>query len=80
MAIRSTEMGKIDFPPGPFMPLTRDFARVNLSHLPPPLESLNNVNAEFKTHVWIKREDCTGLAFGGNKSRQLEFWYCTISI
>ena len=30
--------------------------------------------AEFGTSVWIKRDDCTGLAFGGNKSRQLEFY------
>jgi L-cysteate sulfo-lyase len=56
------------------MSLTQDFARVNLSHLPTPLEQLKNVNAEFNTNVWIKRDDCTGLAFGGNKSRQLEFY------
>ena len=24
--------------------------------------------------IWIKRDDCTGLAFGGNKVRQLEFY------
>ena len=24
-------------------------------------------------HLWIKREDCTGLAFGGNKERKAEF-------
>ena len=23
--------------------------------------------------LWIKRDDCTGLGFGGNKARQLEF-------
>jgi 1-aminocyclopropane-1-carboxylate deaminase/D-cysteine desulfhydrase-like pyridoxal-dependent ACC family enzyme len=38
------------------------------------LELLENVSAEFGTRVWIKRDDCTGLAFGGNKSRQLEFY------
>jgi D-cysteine desulfhydrase/L-cysteate sulfo-lyase len=54
--------------------LTKDFPRVHLSHLPTPLERLENVSAEFDTNVWIKRDDCTGLAFGGNKSRQLEFY------
>ena len=56
------------------MSLTKDFPRVELSHRPTPLELLNNVSAEFGTRVWIKRDDCTGLAFGGNKSRQLEFY------
>jgi D-cysteine desulfhydrase/L-cysteate sulfo-lyase len=56
------------------MSLTKDFPRVALSHLPTPLELLKNVSAEFSTNVWIKRDDCTGLAFGGNKSRQLEFY------
>jgi len=56
------------------MSLTKDFPRVALSHLPTPLERLENVSAEFGTNVWIKRDDCTGLAFGGNKSRQLEFY------
>ncbi len=56
------------------MSLTDNFPRVELSHRPTPLELLNNVSAEFGTQVWIKRDDCTGLAFGGNKSRQLEFY------
>ena len=56
------------------MSLTKDFPRANLSHLPTPLERLVNVSAEFGSNVWIKRDDCTGLAFGGNKSRQLEFY------
>lgn len=56
------------------MSLTKGFPRVELSHRPTPLELLNNVSAEFGTNVWIKRDDCTGLAFGGNKSRQLEFY------
>ena len=56
------------------MSLTKDFPRVELSHRPTPLELLNNMSCEFATNVWIKRDDCTGLAFGGNKSRQLEFY------
>ena len=54
--------------------LVSDFPRVQLGHTPTPLELLDNVSAEFGTRVWIKRDDCTGLAFGGNKSRQLEFY------
>ncbi|MFT5219356.1 MAG: D-cysteine desulfhydrase family pyridoxal phosphate-dependent enzyme [Planctomycetota bacterium] len=56
------------------MSLTSNFPRVNLSHTPTPLERLDNISAEFATNIWIKRDDCTGLAFGGNKSRQLEFY------
>ena len=56
------------------MSLTQAFPRVALSHTPTPLERLENVSAEFDTNVWIKRDDCTGLAFGGNKGRQLEYY------
>jgi D-cysteine desulfhydrase/L-cysteate sulfo-lyase len=56
------------------MSLTENFPSVDLSHKPTPLELLKNVSAEFGTNVWVKRDDCTGLAFGGNKSRQLEFY------
>ena len=54
--------------------LVKNFPRVRLGHTPTPLELLNNVSAEFGTNVWIKRDDCTGLAFGGNKTRQLDFY------
>ncbi len=56
------------------MSLTEKFPRVELSHKPTPFERLDNVSAEFDTNVWIKRDDCTGLALGGNKSRQLEYY------
>lgn len=48
--------------------------RVRLGHLPTPLEfcpRLSEVVGGPK--IYIKRDDCTGLAFGGNKTRQLEF-------
>lgn len=54
--------------------LTDRFPRVNLSHNPTPLERLDNLSDDFQTNIWIKRDDCTGLAFGGNKSRQLEYY------
>lgn len=54
--------------------LTESFPHVHLSHTPTPLERLNNLSDDYATNIWIKRDDCTGLAFGGNKSRQLEFY------
>ena len=54
--------------------LTSSFPSVNLSHKPTPLERLDNLSEDYQTNIWIKRDDCTGLAFGGNKSRQLEYY------
>jgi D-cysteine desulfhydrase/L-cysteate sulfo-lyase len=54
--------------------LTSSFSSVNLSHKPTPLERLDNLSDDYQTNIWIKRDDCTGLAFGGNKSRQLEYY------
>ncbi|MBW8302488.1 MAG: pyridoxal-phosphate dependent enzyme, partial [Brevundimonas sp.] len=49
------------------------FARVRLAHLPTPLEPLPRLSEELGVDLWIKRDDCTGLAGGGNKTRKLEF-------
>ncbi|MEM7294805.1 MAG: D-cysteine desulfhydrase [Pseudomonadota bacterium] len=50
------------------------FNRVTLGHLPTPLEPLVNLSAELDgPNLFIKRDDCTGLATGGNKTRKLEF-------
>lgn len=55
--------------------LTDKYPRVELSHTPTPLDSLNNLSKELQgAHIWAKRDDCTGLAMGGNKARQLEFY------
>ncbi|MDD9729805.1 D-cysteine desulfhydrase [Mameliella sp. AT18] len=50
------------------------FPRVRLAHLPTPLEPLPRLT-EFLggPEIWIKRDDCTGLSTGGNKTRKLEF-------
>lgn len=45
--------------------------RVHLASLPTPLE--RSVELAGGTHLWIKRDDLTGLALGGNKARKLEF-------
>jgi 1-aminocyclopropane-1-carboxylate deaminase/D-cysteine desulfhydrase-like pyridoxal-dependent ACC family enzyme len=48
--------------------------RVPLAHLPTPLEPCPRFSKVLgKVNVLIKRDDLTGLAFGGNKTRQLEF-------
>lgn len=48
--------------------------RVPLAHLPTPLEELPRFSAALGgPPVLIKRDDCTGLAMGGNKTRHNEF-------
>lgn len=50
------------------------FPRVALAHLPTPLEPLPRLSHELGgPEIWIKRDDCTGLSTGGNKTRKLEF-------
>lgn len=48
--------------------------RVQLGHFPTPLEYCPRLTETVGgPRIFIKRDDCTGLAFGGNKTRQLEF-------
>lgn len=48
--------------------------RFPLAQLPTPLESLPRLSRELGgPELLIKRDDQTGLAFGGNKTRKLEF-------
>ena len=49
------------------------FPRIHLSHSPTPLEKLPRLSAYLGCHIWVKRDDCTGLAGGGNKTRKLEY-------
>ncbi len=50
------------------------YPRHFLAHLPTPLERLDRLSAELNgPEIWIKRDDCTGLSTGGNKTRKLEF-------
>jgi D-cysteine desulfhydrase family pyridoxal phosphate-dependent enzyme len=53
--------------------------RVRLAHLPTPLDHCPRLSAALGgPDIWIKRDDLTGLAFGGNKTRQLEFLFADI--
>ena len=50
------------------------FPRVRLGHFPTPLEPLDNLSRLLGgPRLWVKRDDCTGLSTGGNKTRKLEF-------
>ncbi|WP_353152686.1 D-cysteine desulfhydrase [Pollutimonas bauzanensis] len=50
------------------------FPRVRLGHFPTPLEFMPNLTKLLDgPNLYIKRDDCTGLATGGNKTRKLEF-------
>ena len=50
------------------------FPRISLGTLPTPLEPMPNLSKLLGgPNLFIKRDDCTGLASGGNKTRKLEF-------
>lgn len=50
------------------------FARVRLGHLHTPLEPMPSLSKLLGgPNLYVKRDDCTGLASGGNKTRKLEF-------
>jgi len=55
------------------------FNPVRFAHLPTPLEPLPALTDALATasgggpNLWVKRDDCTGLAGGGNKTRKLEY-------
>ena len=67
--------------PNNFFPLTAEelvkrinkIPKVNLATLPTALEYMPNISKELEINLYIKRDDCTALAFGGNKTRHLEF-------
>ncbi|MDH5782963.1 MAG: D-cysteine desulfhydrase [Candidatus Bathyarchaeota archaeon] len=48
--------------------------RIKLARLPTPLEEMPNLTKALGgPKLWIKRDDLTGIAFGGNKERKTEF-------
>jgi len=50
------------------------YPRLHFAHLATPLEPMKNLSKLLGgPNLWIKRDDCTGLAGGGNKTRKLEF-------
>jgi L-cysteate sulfo-lyase len=50
------------------------FPRLGLASLPTPLEPMRRLTARLGgPRLWVKREDATGLGFGGNKLRKLDY-------
>ena len=47
--------------------------KISMSNLPTPLEYLPALSKELGIELYIKRDDLTGLAMGGNKMRKLEY-------
>jgi 1-aminocyclopropane-1-carboxylate deaminase/D-cysteine desulfhydrase-like pyridoxal-dependent ACC family enzyme len=51
-----------------------DLPRVQLAYLPMPIEPLTRLSSVLGgPRLFVKRDDCTGLGTGGNKTRKLEF-------
>jgi L-cysteate sulfo-lyase len=51
-----------------------NFPRVRLANLPTPFDEMATLSRRFGgPKLFVKRDDLTGLAFGGNKTRKLEY-------
>src|SRR4030081_1619445 len=60
--------------PAVFASQLSQFPRLGLAHLDTPLEPLKRLSAHLGgPRLWVKREDATGLGFGGNKLRKLDY-------
>ncbi|MDP4795543.1 MAG: D-cysteine desulfhydrase family protein [Rhodospirillales bacterium] len=52
------------------------FPRARLAHAPTPMDPLDAIMRQSgHPHLYVKRDDLTGLAMGGNKARQLEYYF-----
>lgn len=54
-------------------PANRSFPKVPLIQTPTPLHRLSHLSKDLNLDLWIKRDDLTGFAMGGNKGRKLEY-------
>ena len=51
-----------------------EFPRAHIASLPTPIQFLPNLTKKLGgPKIWVKRDDLTGVAFGGNKARKLEY-------
>ncbi len=50
----------------------KKFPKSSLCQLPTPCHRLNSLSNTYECEIYCKRDDLTGFAFGGNKSRKLE--------
>lgn len=68
-------MQQPDTPAKALLPALTAHPKVDLSHGETPLEPLTNLGRRLGITLWAKRDDCNGLAMGGNKVRQLEYYF-----
>ena len=57
-----------------FLDALNAFPRAQIGHLPTPFEAMPNLGQRLGLELFVKRDDCTGIGFGGNKVRQLEYY------
>ncbi len=67
-------MSQPDAQPEASLPELAAHPKVDLSQGETPLERLENLGRRLGVTLWAKRDDCNGLAMGGNKVRQLEYY------
>ncbi len=51
----------------------KEFERVHVGYINTPLEKLERLSDHFGCNIYVKRDDMTGLAIGGNKTRKLDY-------
>ncbi|HUS86455.1 MAG TPA: D-cysteine desulfhydrase family protein [Bacteroidales bacterium] len=51
----------------------KSFEKLNLSLTPTPLNKLETISRQLCSNIYCKRDDLTGFAFGGNKTRKLDY-------
>ena len=51
----------------------RRYPKENLTRTPTPLQFLPHLSEQLRVRVYIKRDDLTDLAMGGDKARKLEY-------
>src|SRR6188508_3480197 len=60
--------------PAEFASQLSKFPRLGLAQMDTPLEPMKRLSAHLGgPRLWVKREDATGLGFGGNKLRKLDY-------
>src|SRR5438477_1194114 len=74
MSLVSRLDGKMQIDRTPLVDRLAVFPRLGLANLPTPLEPMKRLTARLGgPRLWVKREDATGLGFGGNKLRKLDY-------
>lgn len=57
----------------PVVSVLKNFPRLDFSLLPTPIHKLERLSTMLGANIYCKRDDLTGFAMGGNKTRKLDF-------